>query len=100
MKIIREGKEIELTKEELEDAYWEQKYYYMVEDVAYNLPGWSGYDSDEKYEGIVNRLRTDKDFCNHVVWRYDELIGDVIAGEDELNCWELACEYALSNNKL
>ena len=39
MKIIRNGQEIELTHEEMRQAYYEMKYEYTIEDIRsiYNL---------------------------------------------------------------
>lgn len=62
MTIIRDGKEIKLTPEELRQAYYEKKQEYDIEDIRsrYNVP-------DDKIEDVVERFN-DYLGCNDNFW--------------------------------
>ena len=96
MKIIRDGKEIELTAKEMQDAYYEQQHKYDIDDIT----GWvmeSFSDSDnKKYREIVVHLK-DEDFCDRMAYRYRTYLDEVITGEDEVACWIDAGNYTLHN---
>jgi len=51
MKIIREEKEFELTREELFDAYLEQEYLFDVQNIKDNM---KDYLNEKEYELLLN----------------------------------------------
>ena len=63
MKIIRDGKEIELTAEELRAAYEEKHHEHFVEDVQSSIDGM----------GIDKEL--DASDCKELAWRFDKALG-------------------------
>lgn len=90
MKIVRDGKEIVLTDQELSNAFWEQELKYDMDYVAYDLPELMGIPEDNE---MVVRLKEDEEFCKEVAIQWREYINETITGETEMNCWEDACKY-------
>lgn len=89
MIIIRDGKKIELTSEEMIKAYYEQQHKWDMEYVANDIPIWL----EKEESNITRRLRNDEEFCDKVAHRFRKYLGDIITGEDEQYCWEDACDY-------
>lgn len=60
MKIIRNGIEFELTKEELFEAYVEQEHIWDVDYVRDMLPDFEEYDSipENKREDVIEKVAT------------------------------------------
>lgn len=60
MKIIRNGAEFELTKEELFEAYVEQEHIWDVNYVRYTLIDFEEYDSipENKREDVIEKVAT------------------------------------------
>lgn len=71
MKIIRDGKEFELTRDELFVAYSEQKYLFAIENIEMNM---ENYLEDEEYEA----LKDNRDFI-------EEAATELIRNEDKYN---------------
>lgn len=63
MKIIRDGKEIELTADELRMAYEEKRLEYFAEDVKSSV------------ENIELEEALDESDCEEVAWRFDKALG-------------------------
>ena len=63
MKIIRDGKEFELTADELRAAYDEKRFEYFTEDVKSSA---DGMDIDEEF---------DEGDCKELAWRFDKALG-------------------------
>lgn len=62
MKIVRDGKEYELTEEELSRAFWEKDDRYSAEDIL------SRYDVDpEKLPEVIREFNRNLD-CNDTFW--------------------------------
>ena len=98
MVIIRDGKKIELTDEEMTRAYYEQQHKWDMKYVSTDIPYWAEEDWVETTVGldIVKRLQNDNEFCDKVAHRYRKYLEDIITGEDEQYCWEDACDYVIS----
>ena len=63
MKIYRDGKEIELTTEELRMAYEEKRFEYFAEDVKNSI------------EGMELEAEFDESDCKELAWRFDKALG-------------------------
>ena len=63
MKIYRDGKEIELTAEELRMAYEEKRLEYFAEDVRNSA------------EGMELEEELDESDCKELAWRFDKALG-------------------------
>lgn len=61
MKIVRDGKEIELTKEELRQAYEEQEEIYDIECIRRGIENYL-----EEYEYEI--LKDNEDFIQEAAW--------------------------------
>jgi hypothetical protein len=96
MVIIRDGKQIELTNEEMTEAYYEQQHKWDMEYVSNEIP----YLLEEEESDRVNRLRNDKEFCDKVAHRFRKYLEDIITGEDEQYCWEDACDYVIETEAI
>ena len=92
MIIIRDGKKIELTSEEMIKAYYEQQHKWDMEYIAYDIPSLL----EKEESNMTKRLRSDEEFCDKVAHRFRKYLEDIITGEDEQYCWEDACNYVIS----
>lgn len=91
MKINRNGIEIELTKEEMIDAYYEQQHNFDVEYITGNLL--EQYEDEHYLNVMLERLKNDKDFASKVGYRYRKYLEDSFGSETELECLKDAYNY-------
>lgn len=83
MKIIRNGQEIELTSEEMRQAYYEMKDKYTIEDIRslYNVP-------DEKIDETLTIFKrvvdNDDDFWDSY-WSMIEYVAENLGLEEKEN---------------
>lgn len=91
MKIIRDGKEIELTREELVDAYYEQEHIWDMEYISGNLV--EQYNDVHEYDEVEEALQ-DNTFCDRVAYRYRKYLDDQSSSEIEFGCLIDAYNYA------
>ena len=81
MKIIRNGQEIELTSEEMRQAYYEMKDKYIIEDIRslYNVP-------DEKIDETLTIFKRvidgDDDFWDSY-WSMIEYVAEELGLEEK-----------------
>lgn len=61
--------EIELTDEELEQAYRERQHQYRLEDVRSSLS--DAYESEQISKEVYEKIRENEDFHEAVLWEYD-----------------------------
>lgn len=93
MIIMRDGKEIELTPQELLDAYYEQEHKWDMNYISQDLPVLFNDEGD--YDEEIKRLQTDKGFCSRMAHKYREYLEDRISvDDDEWPCWKDAYAYA------
>ena len=93
MIIMRDGKEIELTPQELSDAYYEQEHKWDMNYISQDLPALFNDEGD--YDEEIKRIQTDKDFCSRMAHKYRKYLEDCISvDDDEWPCWKGAYEYA------
>lgn len=90
MKIIRDGKEITLTNEEMIDAYYEQQLKWDMEYISGNLL--DGYNEDGDYDEIKEALKNKK-MCEKVAYKYRKFLEDSFSSETELECLIDAYHY-------
>lgn len=72
MKIIRDGKEIELTAEELRSAYWEQEHLFDIEDVVSELEYRCEFDSNGAAQKILEDPELISDIADEKRHEMDE----------------------------
>ena len=80
MKIIRNGQEIELTHEEMRQAYYEMKDEYTIEDIRsiYNLSG----DKIDEALTIFERVIDNNDSFWDSYWSMIEYVAEKIGLEE------------------
>lgn len=71
MKIIRDEKEFELTREELFDAYMEQRWLFEIENIETYM---GSHLEDEEYE-ILKNNREFIEYAAHELIRYEDECG-------------------------
>ena len=80
MKIVRDGKEIELTKEELRQAYEEQEEIY---DIACIKRGIENYLEEDEYE----MLKDNEEFIQEAAWELRR----------NIDKWGMEYDYAIQD---
>lgn len=90
MKIIRDGKEIELTKKEMIEAYYEQEYNFDVEYITGSL---LDQYIDDCSDEMIDRLRNNPKFASRVAHRYRKYLEDAYGSEYEFDCLLDAYDY-------
>jgi len=83
--------EIELTEQELTNAYFESEHLWDVKYLCNVLE----YVNDEKYpvDEMRQRLESDPELRSRVAYRYRKYLDDCVTGEDEIDCFLYAYEY-------
>lgn len=69
MKIIRNGKEFELTRGELFDAYMEQRWLFAVQNIEMNM---ENYLEDEEYEILKDNREFIEDAAHELIRNEDK----------------------------
>lgn len=69
MKFIRDGKEFELTREELFNAYVEQRWLFAVENIEMNM---ENYLEDDEYEILKDNREFMEDAAHELVRNEDK----------------------------
>lgn len=69
MKIIRDGKEFELTREELFNAYAEQRWLFAVENIEMNM---ENYLEDDEYEILKDNREFIEDAAHELIRNEDK----------------------------
>ena len=69
MKIIRDGKEFELTREELFNAYVEQRWLFAVENIEMNM---ENYLEDDEYEVLKDNREFIEDAAHELIRNEDK----------------------------
>lgn len=72
MFIIRDGLEIELTRQEVADCYYEYQHSGDLEDIFYMLKD----NDDESCKEMLDHLKSDPDFADRVAYRFRKYIDD------------------------
>lgn len=96
MKIIRNGTEIELTRQELKDAYYECEHLFDVEYITGCLLDYY-VDNNSSLRDIEmkNRLRNGSEFADRVAYRYRKFLMDKLTPDDEWGNLVYAYDYIL-----
>lgn len=92
MKIIRNGKEIELTSNELKDAYYECEHKWDVSFLREQMEYVIEYDNYELVE-LAERFLHDDNFADRVAYRYRKYADDYPSGDEEWDCITSALKY-------
>jgi len=86
--------EIELTSQELADAFYEKEHQwdedYVLDLAMYSADGCA--DNDPEMERL-NALRSDPELLSRVAYRYRKYMLDQISGDAEYDCFEDAYKY-------
>lgn len=69
MKIIRDGKEFELTREELFNAHAEQRWLFAVENIEMNM---ENYLEDDEYEILKDNREFIEDAAHELIRNEDK----------------------------
>ena len=99
MVIERNGQPIELTEDEMKDAFWEQLRKYRTEELLDYLQNWAdedGYNKEltkEKCKNILDKLNNDSALLAKVASQYEKYHMDYPDGEQEQNCVFYALDY-------
>lgn len=97
MTIERNGKQIELTEDEMIWAYYEQLHKWDVEYITGNLL--DQYDTDDESDlEMYTELRSNTELANNVAYRYRELLEDTYGSDREMECLKSAFDYYDGNN--
>ena len=84
--------EIELTSQELADAFYEKEHQWD-EDYVIEL---AEMNSDEDFPETIERLnalRSDPELLSRVAYRYRKYMLDWVTGDEEYECFRDAYEY-------
>lgn len=90
MKITRGGEQIELTRKELIDAYYEMQHTWDVEYISGNL---LDQYADDEFTEEISEAFNDKDLLDKVAYQYREFFEDCHGADDEMNCLIAAFNY-------
>ena len=74
MKITRNGIEIELTEQEIEDAYRERRRYYNMEDIRSKLENMIEEYEGEPEEPILKKFLDDKEKIKDLATDFDDAL--------------------------
>ena len=85
MIIIRDGKEIELTADEMRQAYYECQskwdLAFIREEMEYVIES-----EDDELVALAERCRKDEDYAERVALRYREYADEYPSGDAEWDC--------------
>ena len=97
MVIERNGKQIELTEDEMIRAYYEQRHRWDVEYITGNLL--EQYDTDDESDlEMYAELRSNTELANNVAYQYREFLEDTYGSDREMECLKSAFDYCDGNN--
>lgn len=97
MVIERNGKQIELTEDEMIRAYYEQRHRWDVEYITGDLL--EQYDTDDESDlEMFAELRSNADLADSVAYRYRDYLEDVYGEGKEMECLKSAFDYCDGNN--
>lgn len=92
MTIKRNGIEIELTRAELAEAYFEAEHTWDTEYISGSLLE-QYEDGDDVFEGMADRLRNDEAFRSRVAFRYRKYLENTYGSDTEWECLKDAYTY-------
>lgn len=87
MKIIRNGIEIELTNQEIEDAYRERQHYYQIEDIKCRIEEEIENSDDKSQVYIGNTCMTADEWRNLSKTQLDDLADRFDRAIDNNDSW-------------
>lgn len=90
MTITRDGKEIELTNQELCDAYYEAQSNW---DADYVIELLENLNEVKEYDNALRKLKEDREFALQVGRRYRKYLMDDTSSDLEYECAEDAYRY-------
>ena len=76
MKIVRNGIEIELTEQEVEDAYRERRRYYNMEDIRSKLENMIEEYEGEPEEPILKKFLEDEETIRDLAEDFDNALDE------------------------
>lgn len=76
MKILRNGIEIELTEQEIEDAYRERRRYYNMEDIRSKLENMIEEYEGEPEEPILKKFLDDEEAIRNLAEDFDNALDE------------------------
>lgn len=76
MKIMRNGIEIELTEQEIEDAYRERRRYYNMEDIRSKLENMIEEYDGESEEPILKKFLEDEEAIRDLAEDFDNALDE------------------------
>ena len=76
MKIVRNGIEIELTEQEIEDAYRERRRYYNMEDIRSKLENMIEEYDGEPEEPILKKFLEDEEAIRDLAEDFDNALDE------------------------
>ena len=76
MKIMRNGTEIELTEQEIEDAYRERRRYYNMEDIRSKLENMIEEYEGEPEEPILKKFLDDEEAIRDLAEDFDNALDE------------------------